>query len=256
MPSDPKISAIVLTKNEQANIFRCLKSLTWCTEVIVIDDYSFDQTLSVAKKSGARTFQRKLAGNFAAQRNFGLTKASHNWVLFIDADEVVSQNLAKEIKSKLGKTTNVSGFFLKRKDHFMGKNLKFGETASVALLRLAKKTAGKWHRPIHETWQLKGETSQLENPLIHFPHQSISQFIKSINFYTDLEAKHRLLQEDPDRSAVVAEMLFFPPAKFVYNYIILLGFLDGIPGFIVALMMSLHSFLVRAKTYEILNQKK
>ncbi len=151
---------------------------------------------------------------------------------------------------------SVSGYPIKRQDHFMGKDLRFGETANVTLLRLARKSAGKWHRPIHETWQVKGEIAQLKNPLLHYPHHSISQFIKSINFYTDLEAKHRLSPEKPNKFGVVTQMLFFPPAKFIYNYIVLLGFLDGIPGFIMALMMSLHSFMVRAKTYEILNQKK
>ena len=260
MSSGPKVSAVVLTKNEQDNILRCLKSLNWCTEVIVIDDYSSDRTLSIAEKSGTKTFQRKLAGNFAAQRNFGLSKAQGNWVLFIDADERISNALAQEIKAKTKQKNAAAGYTIKRQDYFMDRKLRFGETAQVNLLRLARQNTGKWVRPVHETWAIKGKIGQLKHPLDHYPHQKLSQFLAQINYYSDIEAKYRTTPGKGKyrgifgRARLLLEMIFFPLGKFLYNYLFLLGFLDGLAGLVMAMVMSLHSLLVRVKIYEKISQ--
>ncbi len=133
------ISAVILTKNEEKNIQRCIKSLQWCEEIIIIDDYSIDNTLSKVK--GCKVFKRKLNGNFAAQRNFGLSKAKGDWVLFIDADEVVTKELQKEIVTRI-KYSERNGFYVKRKDIFLGRELNYGETGNTKLLRLSKRNSG------------------------------------------------------------------------------------------------------------------
>lgn len=240
------ISAVVLTKNDQDSLKQVLKSLSFCSQILVIDDYSADDTISIAKKMGAQVHKRKLNNNLAKQRNFALKKASHDWVLFIDSDELVTEKLKKEIMQVLP-DTNKQGFFIPRKDMFLGKKLKHGEAGNIKLLRLARKDKGSWQRAIHEVWQVDGEIGSLKNPILHNRNISISQFIQRINFYTSIDAQE-LKKEGKTYS--LAQLIFKPIGKFIYNYVILLGFLDGVRGFIFAYIMSLHSIIVRVKQWE------
>lgn len=239
------ISAVVLTKNEEKNIQKCLKTLRWCDEVVVIDDDSEDKTCQIAREMEAKVFTHPLSGDFAAQRNFGLKKAKNKWILYVDADERVTPKLAVEIRQVIKDGKGV-GFYLRRKDFLWGRQLNHGETANVRLLRLGQKGAGEWQRRVHETWEVKGKVGELKEPLLHYPHPTISKFLEQINFYTSLNASE-LLREG--KRVGLIQILAFPLGKFLQNYIFRLGFLDGTPGIIVALMMSFHSFLTRAKLY-------
>ena len=236
------ISAVILTRNNQSNIGRLIRSLGWCDQVVVIYDQSVDRTHAIARKSGAQVLVHPLGHNFAAQRNFGLTQVTTDWAFFVDTDEVVTPSLAAEIKSVLNSAAD--GFFITRLDYFLGKKLMWGETGQLQLIRLARRQMGRWHRPVHEIWRIKGSVGQLKSPLYHYPHPTLADFFNKINHYTNIEAGYRRRQFD------LFELIFYPPGKFFYNYFIKLGFLDGIPGLIMAVMMSLHSLLVRLKLYE------
>lgn len=253
------ISAIVLTKNSSKSIKKCLQPLKLADEIIVIDDYSTDQTLKIVRKFGAKVFQRKLAGDFSAQKNFGLKKAKSEWVLFVDSDELISVELAVEIQSQvslrgcrcntgrrgnLRKSSKINGFYLKRHDKFLGKWLRFGETANVKLLRLARKNSGKWQGKVHETWNIKGKIKELKNPLLHDHSISVSEFLKRINWYSNLRAKE-LYQKKVKEG--LWKIFIFPIGKFFVNYFVKLGILDGFPGLIMAIFMSWHSLSVRVK---------
>ncbi len=239
------ISAVILTKDEEKNLQECLESVKWCDEVILIDDNSTDRTLEIAKKFGAKVFTHSLNNDFAAQRNFGLEKVMGEWVLFVDADERISPDLKKEIMETI-KKNNVNGFYLKRQDFFGGRALKYGETANVRLLRLGRKGKGEWQREVHEVWDIKGNINELKNPLLHSPHQTLSDFIDHVNFHSTLHAQ-ALKKEGVKPS--LWRIIFYPKAKFIQNYIFRFGFLDGTQGIIVALMMSFHSFLANSKLY-------
>lgn len=239
------ISAVVLNKNGAELLKRALQSLAWCDEVIVIDDGSTDDSLRHAQKSGATIVKNRLK-SFAEQRNIGLKSAHSDWVLFLDADEVVPKELTQEIQQTL-KNTTCDAFLVQRLDTFMGTQLHYGETGNIWLLRLAKKTAGSWVRPVHETWEVEGVTGKLHHALEHNPHTSISSFLEKINHYTDQEAKHRKASEE---KFSIFQLLVYPSAKFFVNYGIKLGFLDGFPGLSMAYMMSMHSLIVRIKMYE------
>jgi len=244
------ISAVILTKNNATTLPKILSSLQWCDEIIVIDDYSTDDTIVIAKKQKARVFQRYLNNDFAQQRNFGLEKAHGDWILFVDSDEIVSEALQREIRetiSRQGTDKEGSvGWYFKREDIFLGKKLKHGETACIKLLRLAKRNAGKWIRPIHEFWDVKGKTETFKSPLVHNAHSNVAQFIDDINKYTSINAQY--LYKNGQRSNVFA-IIAYPKIKFFQNYVMRLGFLDGTAGFVMAVMMSFHSFLTRAKLY-------
>jgi len=244
------ISIAILTKNEDKNIEGCFKTLKWCDEIIVIDDYSEDKTVAMARKLGAQVFQHPLNNDFAQQRNFALTKAKGDWVLFVDADERVTPVLAQEIQQEI-KKNKYKAFVFKRQDFLMGKALRYGETAHIRLLRMAKKN-GQWVRSVHEVWQTKYPAKTLKNQLLHYPHPSISQFLDQINFHSTLHAQ--ALKKEGVRFSLF-RLIGNPLGKFLQNYILRLGFLDGTHGFVMAMMMSLHSFLARGKLFSLKDEK-
>jgi len=244
------ISAVILAHDNEDSIADTLSSVSFCDEVLVIDDGSVDKTVSIARKMGATVYTRSLDDDFAAQRNFGLEKARGPWVLFVDSDETVPDAMANEIQ-KVTRETTLNGYYLLREDVMWGRQLKHGETANVRLLRLGKKGDGVWHRPIHEVWDMPGEVGTLGNALRHVPHPDVAHFLDDINRYSTLNARHFF------RSGVRTrgwQIVGYPTAKFIQNYIIRKGFLDSTPGIIVALMMSFHSFLTRSKLWHL--QKK
>lgn len=238
------ITVCILSKNEEKNIEKCLKSVIWCDEVLVIDDNSLDRSPEIAKKLGATVIKHTLT-DFSHQRNFGISRAKNDWVFFVDADEIVSKELRDEIIKKTAENT-ADGFIIKRTDFLWGEKLKFGEAGNIKLLRLAKKDAGAWKGIVHEVWHVEGKTEELQNTLLHYPHQSITEFLEEINKYTSLRAQE-LYEEKKSVSWI--SIIVYPGAKFFVNYFLKLGFMDGVPGIIHALLMSLHSFLVRSKLY-------
>lgn len=237
------ISAIVLSHNSQASIKHCLAGLNFCSEIIVIDDHSSDKTVVMAQKAGAKVRSRQLNGDFAAQRNFGLTKAAGDWVLFIDSDEIIDRDLRFEIVKKIGNCSdNIQGFYLKRKDRFLGKWLSHGETGQIKLLRLGKKNAGKWQGKVHETWLIRGKKASLKAPLLHQRQLTVAQFMTRLQNYAQVRAKE-LYGGGVKENWLM--MWIKPISKFIENYVLRLGFLDGAPGLAMAYLMSWHSLLVR-----------
>jgi len=256
------LSAVVLTKNSSLTISKTLSSLAWVDELYVLDDFSTDSTRDIAKHYTSHVVKRHLNADFSAQRNFGLSltqgsvrNVSHSdaggdWVLFVDSDEIVSEALQKEIRETISRRgtdqEGIHGYFLKRDDIFFGKKLQYGETAQVKLLRLAKKNAGCWKRPVHEYWDIKGRTETLNSPLIHTAHANVVQFISDINRYTTINAEYLYKKgENSNFFSIIA----YPTGKFIQNYFMRLGFIDGTAGFVMAALMSFHSFLNRAKLY-------
>lgn len=250
------ISVVILAKNDEKGIVECIESVKWSDEIIVIDDNSTDGTEASAKKLGALIYRRSL-DDFSSQRNFGLSKASGEWVLFVDADERISDALAFEISNAIHQWTNkiqnnYSGFYIKRSDFLWGKQLKYGEAGGIKLIRLAKKSKGEWKGRVHEKWIIQGNLGILKNPINHYPHQTISNFLKELNWYTTIRAKELY---DSKSKVHWWSLIVYPIGKFLDNYLFKKGFLDGDRGLIIALIMSLHSFLVRGKLWQ-LQQKK
>lgn len=239
------LSAIVIAKNEEEDIGDCIKSLKFCDEVIIIDDFSTDETVKIAKKLKAKVYKRKLANDFSSQRNFGLKKAKGEWVLFLDADEIISDRLSKEILKSV-KNPSFNGYFLKRKDNFKGMFLKYGETGTIRLLRLGRRKSGKWIRKVHEHWEIEGKVGELRNPIIHYPHKIFRDFIKNVNVYSSIHAKENYKE---GKNSSILKIIIIPVAKFINNYVYKLGFLDGSFGFVVSATMSFHSFLSWSKLW-------
>jgi len=253
------ISVIILTKNEERNILDCLETVNWADEIIILDDYSLDRTVEIAqsqKLKNLKILHRALGEDFSKQRNYALSYARNEWILFIDADERVTPELRKEINDFIIEEKRqplINGMYIVRKDVLWGKLLKHGETGNIKLLRLARKDSGTWHGKVHEEWLIDGKTDSFENHLLHFPHQSVGEFLSEINFYTTIRAKDLLIKGE---KMSFLKIIFYPKAKFIQNYLLRFGFLDGMEGLVQAILMSFHSFLVRAKLWTYLDKEQ
>ena len=191
--------------------------------------------------------------DFAAARNAELAKAKTDWVLFLDADETLSPELETEIASILNQESSIySAYSIPRLDTFLGRELRHGEPGHTRLVRLARKDFGHWVRPVHEVWQGHGRVGQLQNPLLHRSHPTITAFLDKINRYSSLAAEYRHSQ---GIKSSLFKIALYPIAKFKWNYLFKLGFLDGVPGTIMAIMMSFHSYLTWTKLYMLWHKK-
>ncbi len=255
-----KISAIVLTKNEERNIERCLKSLLFCDQIIIIDDYSDDKTIDKIKslinknkKIDIKIIKRRLNNNFADQKNFAIKQTRYQWILSIDADEELTQELKDEIKILFDNPDKlVDGYYLKRRDFFWNKEMKYGEIFKArkkGFIRLFKKEVCVFQGLVHEELKIKNSNfkiSQLKNFINHYPHQTLKEFINKVNYYSSLRALELKLK---NKKANIFQIIYYPFLKFFYTYFILLGFLDGVEGFVYSFLMSFYSFLTRGKLY-------
>lgn len=257
-PTDP-ITLLLLTHNESSNIsknFTWLRKCTRIKEVIVVDDNSSDDTKTQIKKKDSPSqkvvfIQNNLNGDFAAQRNFGISKSSNDWILWLDADEIPSLKMISFLnKEKLHPGTNYS---FDRHDIFLGYDLKHGENGTNKFIRLFNKNEGSFTGKVHEIWQGR-DTATIDTGeiILHKTAVNLKQFLEKINFYSNIRAKELFEQKTPVN---LFRIIFYPTGKFIQNYILRLGFLDGTPGIIMALSMSFYSFLVRAKLWHLYQQK-
>lgn len=240
-----KLTVVILTKNEEENIKDCISSVEFADEILAIDDNSSDNTPEVAKNAGARVIKRSLDKNYAKQKNFALKNAKGEWVMFLDADERVSEALKKEILDTV-KKEEYSAYELRRMDYFLGKWLKYGDIGTYRNIRVMKKNSGKWKRRVHEYFETNGNIGKLHNPILHYSHSTIRKLINSNNRWSSWHAEAN--QEEGKRPSLI-KIIVWPMVKFVDSFIIKKGFIDGLHGFVFAIFVSLHSFLAWSKLW-------
>jgi glycosyltransferase involved in cell wall biosynthesis len=246
-----KLSVVILTKNEKSNIKDCIKSVPFADELLVIDDNSKDNTVDLAKGFGARVIIRALNENYASQKNFALREAKYDWVMFIDADERITKELEKEILTAI-KSQKYSSFQFKRMDLFLGKWLKYGDVGAYRDIRLMKKGSGSWLRKVHEYFEAKGEVGTIENPICHYSHPTIEKLMESVNRWSSW---HAAANREEKKHSNIIKIVFWPKLKFIDNYVLKFGFLDGVHGFVFSIFMSFHSFLAWSSLW-LLQKKK
>ncbi|MCI0474598.1 MAG: glycosyltransferase family 2 protein, partial [Ignavibacteria bacterium] len=224
------ISVAVIAKNEENNIGKCLGSVAWADEIVLIDAYSTDNTAGVAKKYTDNIFLNEWKG-FNEQRKFALSKTSHDWVLVLDADELCSEGLKEEIQAFLKNPGKFHGFRIPRKNFFLNRWIKHGGWYPGYQLRFFNKNYTKiTDRLVHEGYEVSGETGFFRNNIDHYTVNSISEFMDKVNIYSSLQA-----EEKSSRKKVgLYDVLLRPMAAFIVQFFFRKGFMDGIYGIMVA----------------------
>ncbi|MDD5085529.1 MAG: glycosyltransferase family 2 protein [Candidatus Omnitrophica bacterium] len=231
-----RLSVVIITLNEEGNIRRCLESVRWADEIVLVDSYSTDKTLDKARAFSPRVFQRRF-DNFASQKNFALEKARFDWVLSVDADEVVDQSLKEEIRAKLSLAEPYDGYCMPRRNYFLGKELRHGGIGEDLQLRLFRKDKARFANLVHERVTVNGKVEELKNPIYHYSFETMDDYFRKFRQYTTLEAA--LLKEE-NKKVTLLDIYLKPYLRFIYTYFIKLGFLDGFKGFFFYVLSSLY----------------
>jgi len=245
------ITAVVLAKNEEKNLPRCLKNLDWVKEVIVIDDYSSDNTKKIAEKFGAKVYQKRLA-DFESQRNWALRKVKTSWVLMIDPDEEVTSEFRQEVE-RLIKEDKFDGFKFPRKNIIFGKWMRYTGWYPDWQLHLFKTKKGKYVGKVHEQVVLDGKIGVLNASLIHYNYHSISQYLQKLDRYTNLEAEEKVRGGYKFR---YQDLLVKPAEEFFRRFFAEEGWKDGVHGLALSLLQAFSELVVYLKVWEKQNFKK
>jgi glycosyltransferase involved in cell wall biosynthesis len=247
-----KISAIIITYNEEKNIRRCLSSINWVDEIVVVDSGSTDDTKKIASEFTPRIFDIKWEG-FGKAKNFIKGKASHPWILSVDADEMISEDLKEEIQRITKSEDSLNGYYVPRKSNFLDRWIKHGGWYPDYVLRLFKKDQAKFSdSKVHEKVELNGEIGYLRNPLLHYTDPNFDHYLEKLNRYTSLGAE-QLFKEG--KKAKVLDLIFRPSAIFFKMYLMKRGFLDGVHGFILAVSSAFHVFSKYVKLWHLHSMK-
>lgn len=246
-----KISAIIITKNEEANINDCLNSINWVDEIILVDAESTDKTAELAKKFTSKIFIHKWEG-FVKQKEFAVSQTSNEWILNIDADERISPKLKEEIIALIDK--DIDGYYLRRENYFLKKHIKSCGWDNDYQLRLVRKSKVRLtDRLVHEGFAVDGKTERLENRLVHYTFASIEKTIGKINNYSSLRAEELYRKKKKIGGfTIISHGL----AAFFRFFIVLRGYRDGVYGLIISLFNSITTFLVYMKVWELQTEAK
>jgi glycosyltransferase involved in cell wall biosynthesis len=245
----PKISAVIIAKNEEHSIGRTLASLDFCDEVIVVDSGSMDSTLSICEKFNCKVFTRAFDG-YGPQKQFAVSKANNDWVLSIDADEVVSDGLKKEIVNLFASATpDAHGYFIPISLVFLGRLMRFGGEYKNAKLRLFNKTVGTFSAStVHEHVIITGKTASLKNNFLHYSYKSLHEYIDKFNHYTTAAA---ISMNEKGKKISVIDIALRLPLTFFKIYVLKGAILEGYPGLMWALLSGLYPLIKYAKLREL-----
>ncbi len=247
------LSAVIVTKNEAIRLSKCLESLSFVDEIVIVDSGSIDETQSIARAYGCRVIEQNWLG-FGPQKRFAIEKAKNNWVLCLDADEWISSELASTIELLFQSNLKYKAYQMPRRNYFMGKWLRHGEGYPDWSLRLFDRRFAQWNdEKVHEQVETKEKVGSLKGDIFHESQDSIYSYLEKQNQYTSLQAE-RLYKLG--KKAFLFKLLFNPLYRFFRIYFVRLGFLDGIPGLIHILIGCFNSFCKYVKLRELYNKGK
>jgi glycosyltransferase involved in cell wall biosynthesis len=247
-----KVSVVIATKDEERNIKGCLESVKWADEIIIVDDASRDRTVEICREYTDKIFINDSKGDFHRNKNFGIEKANGDWILSLDADERITDKLSEEIKVAVQDEKKV-GYYLNRKNYFLGKWVRGCGWYPDYIIRLFRKGTTRWPlltEDFHGTPKIKEKkkTDYLKNEFIHYSYFSISQYLEKFNLYTTALAKKEYHQG--------TKMNFFlcfllkPGFVFSRKYFLMRGYGDGFPGFFISVASALTIFMTYTKLWE------
>lgn len=245
------VSVVTVAKDEERNISDALESVKDFEDIVVVDAFSTDSTVEICKRYPVRIFQQEWQG-YARQKQRAIDYANKQWVLLLDADERVSPELKQEISVIVSNQNPNHGFYIPRKNFFLGKWIKHSGWWPDYTIRLFRKdSAYIEEREVHEKVVVKGQTGYLKNPLEHYTYRSISEYIKKMDNYSTLAAREILSKNpQPSMTSLFLRMTIRPIFTFFRMFILKQGFRDGIHGFILAMLYSFYTFLKYLKAWE------
>jgi glycosyltransferase involved in cell wall biosynthesis len=239
-----KISATIITFNEQDNLPRALQSLGCCDEIVIVDSGSTDRTVEMARDAGARVLERAWPG-YAKQKNFAAEQASHDWILALDADEALSEELQRELRELKQHGSRFDAYRCPRLAQYRGRWIRHSGWYPDPKVRLYDRRKGRWVGDyVHESVRVEGSLGVLQGNLLHYTCPTFSRHVESVNRYTTLAAAEMVAV---GRGVSLARMLAAPPWAFVRSYLLQRGFLDGRDGFLIASMAAFYVFAKYAK---------
>lgn len=278
------VSVIIPVKNEESNISACIESVAWADEVWVVDSHSTDRTIEVARHYTEKIVQFDYAGGFPKKKNWALANLpfANEWVLIVDADERVTPELEVEIREVLSRGPEADGYYVNRKLIFLGRWIKHCGWYPSWNMRFFRRRLGRYERletedventgdvEVHEHVMLEGQAAYLKHDLLHEDFKSLYHFIERHNCYSNWDARvyHNLAGSVRASSTIGASLFgapverkrfikrlwvrlpFRPLLRFIWMYVLRLGFLDGKPGLIFCTLISMHEAVIAAKLYE------
>lgn len=247
------LTVIILTNNEEEVIEDAIKSIKgFADEILVIDSNSQDRTVQIARKEGVKVVIHALK-DFSDQRNFAMLHATTKWVMYLDADERLTDRFKSELDERLKnfeEGSNIGGYFINRKTFYFGKDWEFTDRVQRIFLRSKFK---EWKGIVHETPQIVGEFSEIKSPITHFTHRNLSQMVTKTNEWSEFEARLRFNASHP--KLATWRFVRVMGTEFFNSYIKNKGFKNGTYGLIEAMYQSFSIFITYAKLWEMQNKK-
>jgi glycosyltransferase involved in cell wall biosynthesis len=241
-----RLTALVTCGNEEAMIEDCLASLRFADEILVVDSFSTDRTLEIARPLATRILQHEYI-NPAAQKNWAIPQAAHEWVLILDADERVTPALAAEIRNILEDPRH-DGYWIRRRNFFLGREIRHGAWRSDKVLRLFRRDRGRYQdKQVHEEIELASTPGWCESRLLHYSYRSLDDFLRKVSRYSAWGAEDARRQ---GRRSQAWRIFGHSLGHFCKSYFLKAGFLDGPEGLIIAFMEGYQGFFKYAKLYE------
>jgi glycosyltransferase involved in cell wall biosynthesis len=253
-----KITAIIPTFNEEVHIKEAIESVAWCDEIIVVDSFSKDRTVEIVKSfPNVRLLEHEYEHS-AAQKNWTIPQATHPWIFLLDADERPTPELVSEIKELVKTGTKYSGFWIYRRNNFMGKRINYSGWQSDKVIRLFKRDECRYqNKHVHAEIESKGEISILKEKLIHYTYKDVTSYLKKADRYTTWGALDRFEKFQKQGRQIGLLYIFFRPfGRFLRHYFWRLGILDGTHGFVVSALAAYNVFIRAVKIWRLQNGEK
>jgi glycosyltransferase involved in cell wall biosynthesis len=248
MTPERGLSAVIITLNEERNLPRCLGSVRWAEEIVVVDSFSTDRTVEIAGTFGARVVQHEYEGSSRAVQR-GIDAATREWIFVIDADEEVTPELAQEISTVVERNPD-AGFDIPRKAYAFGRWIEHGGWYPDHQFRLFRKGACRVdHQEVHGGFAPTGARERLHGLLLHHTYETIYSYVQKMNDYTSLQVTNKL-RANPGLVVGRPKLLLSPLSHFLTMFISRGGYRDGFHGFVLALLDATYTFLLYAKIWE------
>lgn len=241
------LSVVIVTHNEENNIRAALESAEWADEIVVLDSFSTDRTVEIAREYTDRVYQEEWRG-FSGQKSRAVTLAVNDWVFVLDADERITGELADEIRGIMQEGPGRDGYYCPRKNHFAGREIRHGGWWPDYSIRLFDRRRGAFgDRAVHEAVTLAGEAGYLQSPMLHYTYSGVSDYLKRMERYSSLAADELIKS---GRRAGALDLAIRPLFTFAKMFFVKQGFRDGMDGLTLATLYAFYTFSKYAKLWE------